>query len=171
MQVKIALRYKLSTACLKPETVRKYEALLNAYLRFMGSAPVVEVWSDESCALCVNHCMEVLQQAKSTLKGRIPAFTYGVFKYTGRQCETGQHQRYSVLAMVSRAIERKADDVQRKVPVGREGLRKCFVVLVTAGQPASAIQLWAWWTVSYGAMLRCSEAGVVLRVIYRPRPI
>jgi hypothetical protein len=79
MQVHIALRYKLATACLKPDTMRKYESQLNAYLRFMGPTPVVEVWSDESCALWVFHCMEVLRQAKSTPKGR-PAFTYGAFK-------------------------------------------------------------------------------------------
>jgi integrase len=153
------MRYKLAMRCLKPDTVRKYELQLNAYLRFMGPAPIVAVWSDESCALWVFHCMDVLCQAKSTLKGRIPAFTYGVFKYTGRQCETGQHKRYSVLAMIARVIDRKADDVQRKVPVGKEGLRTCYAAMVTLCQPAIAIQLWAWWTVSYGAMLRCSEAG------------
>lgn len=159
LQALAALRYKLSESCLKPITVGKYELQVKQYLRFMGPAPVFNVWSDESCALWIFHCMEVRGLAKSTLKGKIPAFTYGVFKYTGRQCETGKDKRYSVLGMLSRVIERRADDVKRKLAVGKAGLSKCFATVAAKYCAASAIQLWAWWIVSYGAMLRCSEAG------------
>jgi hypothetical protein len=103
--------------------------------------------------------MEVRGLKKNTLKGRIPAFVYGVFKYTGRQCDAGKDKRYSVLSMLSRAIDRLADDVQRKIAVGNTGLKRCFSGLPTLFSIESAIQLWAWWMVSYGAMLRCSETS------------
>jgi hypothetical protein len=159
MQAVVALRHKLLESSLHPNTVRKYESQLGQYLRFMGPAPLLELWSDESAALWIFHCMEVRGLSKNALKGRIPAFTYGVFKYTGRKCETGKENRFSVLSMVSRAIERMADDVQRKLAVGKAGLAKCFDTLVSKYTPESAIQLWAWWIVSYGAMLRCSESS------------
>lgn len=159
MQALVDLRHKLLKNSLKPVTANKYEGQINQYLRFMGPAPLFHVWSDESAALWIFHCLEVRGLAKSTLKGRIPAFAYGVFKFTGRQCETGKDKRYSVLSMVSRAIDRLGDDVQRKIAVGKQGLSRCFGVLTAKHRPDVAIQLWAWWIVSYGAMLRCSEAA------------
>lgn len=162
MQALINLRHKLLDSSLHPNTVSKYEGQLRQYLRFMGPTPVLDLWSDESAALWIFHCLEVRGLAKATLKGRIPAFAYGVYKYTGRRCETGKDKRYSVLSMVSRAIERLADDVQRKIAVGKGALTQCFNTLVNMFLPESAIQLWAWWIVSYGAMLRCSEASRIL---------
>jgi integrase len=159
MQALTCLRHKLSTSILKPATVRKYELKLNQYIRFMGPNPIVELWSDESCALWVFHYMEVMGHVKNTLKGMIPVFTYGVFKYTGRKCETARDQRYSVLGMVAKAIEQRADNVKRKLAIGSAGLSKCFAIVFEKCHVATAIQLWAWWIVSYGAMLRCSEAG------------
>jgi integrase len=159
MQAVVALRRKLLENSLHPNTVRKYESQLGQYLKFMGPTPLLDLWSDESAAFWILHCIEVRGLAKNTLKGRIPAFAYGVFKYTGRRCDTGKENRYSVLSMVSRAIERMADDVQRKLAVGKAGLTKCFDTLVSTFTPESAIQLWAWWIVSYGAMLRCSEVS------------
>jgi hypothetical protein len=103
--------------------------------------------------------MEVMGNAKNTLKGMIPVFTYGVFKYTGRKCETARDQRYSVLGMTAKAIEQKADDVQRKLAVGRAELSKCFAIAFERFSLLTAIQMWAWWVVSYGGMLRCSETA------------
>ena len=154
-----AVRHKLATACLKPVTVRKYDLHIGQYLRFMGPAPVVPIWSDESCALWVFHLMEVRGLAKNTLKGKLPAFIYGVHKHTGRVCETSKDRRYSVLGTLSRAIERRADDVKRKLAVGKHGLSQCYRTLVRRYCPEAALQLWTWWVVSYGALLRCSEAG------------
>ena len=153
------MRHKLATACLKPVTVRKYDLHIGQYLRFMGPAPVVPIWSDESCALWVFHLMEVRGLAKNTLKGKLPAFIYGVHKHTGRVCETSKDRRYSVLGTLSRAIERRADDVKRKLAVGKHGLSQCYRTLVRRYCPEAALQLWTWWVVSYGALLRCSEAG------------
>jgi integrase len=155
----VNVRLRLLESTLKKHTVDKYEGQIRQYLRFMGPAPLLELWSDESAAMWVFHQMEVQGLKKNTLKGRIPAFTYGVYKYTGRQCETGKHERYSVLGMLYRAIDRLADDVQRKLAVGKVGLAKCFLAVTTRYTPETAIQLWAWWIVSYGAMLRCSETS------------
>lgn len=155
----MSLRHKLLENSLKPGTVRNYQGQINQYLRFMGPAPLFPLWSDESAALWIFHCMEVQGLAKSTLKGRIPAFTHGVYKYTGRQCETGKDKRYSILSMVYRAIDRMADDVQRKLAVGKRALAQCFDGTMAMYAPEASIQLWAWWIVSYGAMLRCSEAS------------
>jgi hypothetical protein len=151
------VRQKLSEHCLKEVTVKHYENQLKQYLRFMGPAPLVPLWSDKSAALWIFHDMEVRSLKENTLKGRIPAFVYGVFKYTGRQCDSGKDKRYCALSMLSRAIDRLADDVQRKIAVGKTSLTRCFNALPTMFGIESAIQLWAWWTVSFGAMLRCSE--------------
>lgn len=153
------LRHKLLEKSLKQSTVRNYQGQINQYLRFMGPTPLLPLWSDESAALWVFHCMEVRGLAKSTLKGRISAFAHGVYKFTGRQCDTGKDKRYCVLQMVYRAVDQMADDVQRKLAVGKEGLARCFEVVMTKYTPETALQLWAWWIVSYGAMLRCSEAS------------
>jgi hypothetical protein len=140
MQAVVALRRKLLENSLHPNTIRKYKSQLGQYLKFMGPIPLLDLWSDKSAAFWILHCMEVLGLAKNTLKGRILAFAYGVFKYTrkytGRRCDMGKENRYSVLSMVSRAIERMADDVQRKLAVGKAGLMKCFDALVSrAGKP------------------------------------
>ena len=119
VQALLAARHKLSAACFKPATVHKYDLQVGQYLRFMGPVPVVPRWSDESCALWVFHLMEVMGVGKNTLKSKIPAFVYGVHKYTGRQCETGKDKRYSMLGMLARAIERRADDAKRKVATGK----------------------------------------------------
>jgi integrase len=103
--------------------------------------------------------MEVRGVAKNTLKDRIAAFAYGVYQQTGRQVKTKKDERYSVLGMLASAIERLADDVQRKLAVGKLGLAKCFDVLVRRFTAYELVQLWAWWIVSYGAMLRCSECS------------
>ena len=153
------LRQTLLNASLKEVTVRKYEGQLKQYLAFAGRNPLFELWSDESGAEWILHCLQEQNLAKSTLKGRIPAFAFGVFKYTGRRCDTGKDNRYSLLGMVNRAIERRPDDVRRKIAVGKESLTKCFPHLSTKFDATSAMQLWAWWIVSYGAMLRCSETA------------
>jgi hypothetical protein len=127
MRAVVALRRKLLKNSLHPNTVRKYESQVGQYLKFMGPTPLLDLWSDDSAAFWIMHCMEVLGLAKNTLKGRMPAFAYGVFKYTERRCDTGKENRYSVLTMVSRAIERMADDVQRKLAVGKAGLTKCLI--------------------------------------------
>ena len=157
MQALTSLRRKLAQKCLKQVTVKQYEGQIEQYLRFMGPAPLMPLWSDESAALWIFCEMEVRGLRKNTLKGRIPAFVYGVFTCTGRQCDSGKEKRYSVLSMLSRAIDRLADDVQRKIAVGKASLARCFSVLPGMFGVKAAIQLWAWWIVSYGAMLRCSE--------------
>lgn len=162
MQAIIEIRRKLLEASLKPVTASKYEGQVAQYLRFMGPAPLIGLWTGESAALWIFHCKEVRGLAKSTLKGRIPAFAYGCFKYTGRQCETGKEKRYSVLSMLSRAIDRMADDVRRKIAIRRDDLLSCFPVIGQLYDVSSAIQFWAWWVVSYGAMLRCSETARIL---------
>ncbi len=161
VQALTLLRHRLSQSCLKGVTVRHYESQISQYLRFMGPAPLLPLWSDESAALWIFHEMDAKGLKKNTLKGRIPAFVYGVFKYTGRQCDSGKDKRYCVLSMLSRAIDRLADDVQRKLAVGKAGLARCFHALPTRFPIESAIQLWAWWMVSYGAMLRCSETSKI----------
>ena len=135
--------------------MKHYEGQIKQYLRFMGPAPFIPLWSDESAALWTLHAIEAGRLRKNTLKGRIPAFAFGVYKYTGRQCDSGKDKRCSVLGMLSRAIDRLADDVQRKLAAGKVDLVKCFRGLPAMFEMASAIQLWAWWTVSYGGMLRC----------------
>jgi integrase len=155
----ILLRHKLLENSLKQSTVRNYQGQIRQYLRFMGPAPMFELWSDESAALWVFHDMEVRGLSKNTLKGRIAAFVYGVYKYTGRKCKTNKEERYAVLGMLHAAIERKADDVQRKLAVGKLGLARCYNSVLQKYNPEGMIQLWAWWIVSYGAMLRCSECS------------
>jgi hypothetical protein len=159
VQALVELRHKLLKHSLKPSTVRAYQGQINQYLRFMGPVPLFELWSDESAALWVFHDMEVRHLAKNTLKGRIAAFAYGVYQQTGRQVKTKKDERYSVLGMLASAIERLADDVQRKLAVGKLGLAKCFDVLVRRFTAYELVQLWAWWIVSYEAMLRCSECS------------
>jgi integrase len=159
LQALVELRHKLLDHSLKQATVRSYQGQIRQYLRFMGPAPLLELWSDESAALWVFHDLEVRGLAKNTLKGRISAFAYGVYQQTGRKVKTRKDERYSVLGMLYSAIERLADDVQRKLAVGKLGLAKCFDVMVRKFTPYELIQLWAWWTVSYGAMLRCSECS------------
>jgi hypothetical protein len=165
------VRQKLLDQCLKKGTVRNYQGQINQYLRFMGPTPWLDLWSDESAALWVFHDMEVRGLAKSTLKGRIAAFVYGVYRYTGRRCATKADERYSVLGMLYSAIERRADDVQRKLVVGQAGFVRCYHVLPRKYDPAGAIQLWAWWIVSYGAMLRCSECSRIQwkDVVFQPQ--
>jgi hypothetical protein len=153
----VNLRHKLLESSLKESTVCTYQGQINQYLRFMGPAPILELWSEESAALWVFHDMEVRGLAKNTLKGRIAAFVYGVYKYTGRRCKTNKNERYTVLGMLYSAIERKADDVHRKIAVGKLGIAKCYNSLLQKYPAPNVIQLWAWWVVSYGAMLRCSE--------------
>jgi hypothetical protein len=84
----ILLRHKLLENSLKQSTVRKYQGQIRQYLRFMGPAPMFELWYDESAALWVFRDMEVRGLCKNTRKGRIAAFVHGVYKYTGRKCKT-----------------------------------------------------------------------------------
>jgi hypothetical protein len=86
---------------------------------------------------------------------------YGVYKYTGRKCKTNKDERYTVLGMLYSAIERRADDVRRKLAVGKLELTKCYNALLQMynHNPEAIVQLWAWWVVSHGAMLRCSECS------------
>lgn len=135
------LRHKLAQSCLKQVTVKQYEGQIKQYLRFMGPAPLIPLWSDESAALWIFDAIKSRRLRKNTLKGRIPAFVFGVYKYTGRQCDSGKDTRYSVLGMLSRAIDRIADDVQRKLAVRKIDLAKCFIVLPAMFEMASAIQL------------------------------
>lgn len=101
--------------------------------------------------------MEVQGLAKNTLQGRIPAFVYGVFKHTGRRCVTAATDKYSILGLLSRNIARMADDVKRKFPVGEAALVRMFSHLREILPAQLSIQLWAWWTVAYSALLRSAE--------------
>jgi hypothetical protein len=61
--------------------------------------------------------------------------------------------------MVAKAIEQKADGVQRKLAVGSADFSKCFAIAFGRFSLTTAIQMWVWWVVSYGGMLGCSEAA------------
>ena len=145
---------------LKFSTVGAYSKRVKPYLRFMETLPADWCWTDFSCALWVLHTMEVKGAAKSTLLGLLPAFANMAFRATGHKRETSQ--KGSILQMLRQTINQKADDAQRKTPVGERELLRIFGAAEANLKPEQHLQLWAWSTVSYGGMLRCSEAEGLL---------
>ena len=108
MQAQEAIRAELFVMKYKASTIKTYMSQVSLYLKFAQALPEVEMWSDESGAYWILHELRVRRLAKSTVQGKIAAFAFGVFKYTGRQVELGKDKRYTIMSMVSTVVSKQA---------------------------------------------------------------
>lgn len=160
MQVFDSVYDHLFECGVKASTRKQYDSQLNQYRRFCEGYPADWLWSDLTGVLWIKHAMEVRDLAKSALQGKIAAFKYGVAKYTKRQVEVSN---LSFVHVLSRAIKQLPDTTQRKYPIGANELKLIFFCLRRAADIPGALQLelWAWWVLSYFALLRGREvAGI-----------
>ena len=96
---------------------------------------------------------------KSTVRLKLAAFKWAYATVWGRgQVNSGVG---SVLYLTQRAIGRRADDREPKLAVGAGGLRAMWASLHGDWEADRELQCWAWWTLSYRAYLRCSEAATI----------
>ena len=159
MQLEAQLRPYLMARAYAKSSVATYESQLKAYLRFAASFPADWLWTDALGVLWLRHCIDDLSYKKSTLRGKIAAFKYGVMKHTGRTVDSDS--RGSLFFFLSREITRLPDEVERKRPVLLEELQQIWLWMNRGNITLLWFSNMVRWLVSYACMLRSAEAAAI----------
>jgi hypothetical protein len=158
VQFSRALTDKLLTMGLAESTQRTYNVQLGQYKRFAAGFPSELLWEEVTGALWILHCWEVRKVKKNTLKGKVAAFKYGMGRYARQEPAAG---KFDIFPLLNKAITKMPDDVRRKDPIGEAELLKIFGCLPACVHKSTAADVWVWWIVAYGAMLRgCETSGL-----------
>jgi hypothetical protein len=149
------LRGFLLAGMYAPGTVKQYEGQVSQCKRFAWDCGEFPMWSEGSGAAWIINGMTVRQLAKSTLLRKIPAFQYGARKYANMTINI--LDKFSTFGMLRKMISRMPDTASRKIPIGRRHLPAVCQEVQKAVPGVMGLMLTAWFVVSYGALLRCSE--------------
>ena len=152
------LRAALTGLAYSENSLKTYAQQINQFTRFCDCLSLPYA-CERSAAHWILHSSEVLHLKKATVQLKLAAFKWAYATVWDKgEVNAG---RGSVLYLTQRAIGRRADDRDPKLAVGRAGLRIMRANMCQGRECDREVQCWAWWLLSYKALLRCSEAASI----------